>query len=88
MRAVILVLGTLASSSCAAVVALPIAATYVSTAASDISYMATGKGASDLVISAIAEQDGALHRAFTEDDTCSPKIPPLILTVTTNILMD
>ena len=88
MRAVILVLGTLASSYCAAVVALPIAATYVSTAASDVSYMATGKGASDLVISAIAEQDGALHGAFTEGDTCSPKIPPLILTVTTNILMD
>ena len=59
MRAVILVLGALASSNCAVVVAVSIAVTYVSTAATDVYYMATGKDAFDLVISAIAEQDGA-----------------------------
>ena len=78
MRAVILVLGTLASSNCAAAVVAPIAVTSVSAAASDVSYIATGKGASDLVILAIAEQDGALRRAFTEDDICLPGIPPPI----------
>ncbi len=88
MRAVILVLGALALSNCAAVVAVPIGITYVSTAASVVSYMTTGKGASDHVISAVSEQDCALHRAFTEDDICSPEIPPLILTDATDILTD
>ncbi len=88
MRAVILVLGALALSNCAAVAVVPAAVTYASTAASVVSYVATGKGASDHVISAFSERDCALHRAFTAAGICSPEIPPLLLTDATDILTE
>ena len=67
-------------SNCAAVVAVPPIIQYVSTAASLVSYVATGKGTSDHVISAITEQDCALHRVLFEEEICSEATQTIAMT--------
>jgi hypothetical protein len=52
------------------VVAVPPIIQYVSAAATIVSYVATGKGTSDHVISVLTEQDCALHRALFEAEIC------------------
>ena len=58
-------------SNCVTVAAIPPAVQYIGTAATVVSYLATGKGTSDHVISAISEQDCALHRALLEKEICT-----------------
>jgi hypothetical protein len=79
MRAVILVLCAVALSNCAAVVAMPPVVSYLSTGATVVSYVATGKGTSDHVISAIAEKDCALHRALTQGRVCSEERDQVVM---------
>jgi len=57
-------------NNCVGVAAVPPAVTYLGAGATVISYMATGKGTSDHVNSAIAEKDCALHRALLQDEIC------------------
>ena len=68
MRALSFILCAVVLSNCAAVVAVPPIIQYVSTAATLVSCVATGKGTSDHVISAITEQDCALHRALFKEE--------------------
>ena len=63
MRAIILLCSALALSNCVGLAAVPPTVSYLGTAATVFSYLATGKGTSDHVISAIAEKDCALHPA-------------------------
>ncbi len=72
MRAILFVCCAGVLSGCASVIAIPPAIQYVSAAATVYSYATTGKGTSDHVISAIAEQDCAMHRAVTLDKICKP----------------
>ena len=88
MRAPLLILCAIALSNCAAVAIVPPALAYVSTAATVVSYMTTGKGASDHVISAVSEKDCALHRAVSGAAICSEDDPPLLLTDATDILTE
>jgi hypothetical protein len=53
---------------------------YVSTVATLVSYVATGKGTSDHVISAITEQDCALHRVLFEEEICSEATQTIAMT--------
>ena len=71
MRAVILLFCALALSNCVTLIAIPPAIQYVSVVATVVSYVATGKGTSDHVISAVVDQDCALHRALLEDEICT-----------------
>ncbi len=73
MRAIILVFCAFALSNCIGIAAVPPAVTYFSAGATVVSYMTTGKGTSDHVISAIVEKDCALHRALLQDEICSPE---------------
>ena len=76
MRAIILLCSALALSNCVGLAAVPPTVSYLGTAATVFSYLATGKGTSDHVIPAIAEKDCALHRALLEDGICSRQNPP------------
>ena len=49
---------------------IPPFVSYISTGASALSYVATGKGTSDHVISAVYDEDCALHRFVSEEDIC------------------
>ena len=80
MRAIILVFCAVALSNCVGIAAVPPVVTYLSAGATVFSYMPTGKGTSDHVISAIVEQDCALHRALLQDEICSQNGVPLALT--------
>jgi len=80
MRALSFILCAVVLSNCAAVVAVPPIIQYVSTAASLVSYVATGKGTSDHVISAITEQDCALHRALFEEEICFEETQTIAMT--------
>ncbi len=80
MRAIILIFCAFALSNCVGLAAVPPTVSYFGTAATVISYLTTGKGTSDHVISAIAEKDCALHRALLENDICSKKAPPKPMT--------
>ena len=74
MRAVIyLLLCAVALNNCAVFTIIPPAVQYASTAATIISYMTTSKGTSDHVVSAVVDQDCALHRALTGGKICFQK---------------
>jgi hypothetical protein len=60
-------------NNCAGIVAIPPAISYISAAATVVSYATTGKGTSDHLISAIVEQDCALHRVLFEAEICFEK---------------
>ena len=45
---------------------------YASTGVSVFSYFTTGKGSGDHVLSAINQEDCALHRLITEGEVCRP----------------
>ena len=70
MRALCLILCAVALRNCVTIVAVPPIIQYVSVAATVVSYATTGKGTSDHVISAITEQDCALHRMLIEEEIC------------------
>ena len=80
MRALSLFLCAVVLSNCAAVVAVPPIIQYVSGAATIVSYVATGKGTSDHVISVLTEQDCALHRALFEAEICFEDIQTIAMT--------
>ena len=73
MRTLFLFICAVALSNCAAVVAVPPVLQYASTAVTIISYLTTGKGTSDHVISAVTGQDCALHRVVLSSEICRPK---------------
>ena len=73
MRTLFLLICAVSLSNCLAVVAVPPALQYASTAATIISYLTTGKGTSDHVISAVTDQDCALHRVVLSSEICRPK---------------
>ena len=49
---------------------IPPFVSYISTGASIASYVTTGKGTSDHLISAMYDEDCALHRVISEEDIC------------------
>lgn len=73
MRAYPIVFCAVVLNNCAGIVASPPAITYFSAAATVVSYATTGKGTSDHLISAIVEQDCALHRVLFEAEICFEK---------------
>ena len=68
-----LLLCAVALNNCAVFTIIPPAVQYASTAATIISYMTTSKGTSDHVVSAVVDQDCALHRALTGGKICFQK---------------
>jgi hypothetical protein len=81
-----LVLCAVAINNCAAIAAVPPAVSLVSTVATFVSYMATGKGTSDHVISAVSQRDCALHRIVTRGALCSDARSPRQMTAATELL--
>ncbi len=74
MRAVIyLFLCAVVLNNCVVFTTIPPAVQYASTAATIISYMTTRKSTSDHVVSAVMDQDCALHRALTRGKICFQK---------------
>ena len=68
-----LLLCAVALNNCAVFTIIPPAVQYASTATTIISYMTTSKGTSDHVVSAVMDQDCALHRALTGGKICFQK---------------
>ena len=66
IRLVVALSGVLLCSACAA----PVGVTVVALMADGVSYAATEKSISDHGISAITEQDCAMHRVFTDNAVC------------------
>lgn len=67
MRILLICSFTLLVSGCA----LPVSVQIASFAATGFSYMTTGKGISDHAVSAVAEQDCAIHRIALGEEICS-----------------
>ena len=57
-------------TNCSAIVILPPIIEYSTLGVSVASYVFTGKGTSDHIMSAIVEKDCALHRAISEEEIC------------------
>ena len=72
-KVIYLLLCTVALNNCAVFAAIPPAVQYASTAATIISYMTTSKGTSVHFVSAVVDQDCALHRALTRGKICFQK---------------
>ncbi|MFP6746148.1 MAG: hypothetical protein VCD66_00920 [Alphaproteobacteria bacterium] len=74
MRALFLILCAVVLSNCALLAVIPPAVQYASTALSVMSYVATGKGTSDHVLSVLTEKDCALHRFLMETEICTEEV--------------
>ncbi len=83
MRALLLILCAGVLSNCALLAVIPPAVQYASTALSVISYVATGKGTSDHMLSAVTDKDCALHRMLMEKEICTEEVIAVMVSDTT-----